>query len=210
VVQTLHPPLIRWLPNAISIARALLIPIGLWLAEEIRSARLGGELAPSLPLATLILALGVSDLVDGWIARRFGVTTRAGATLDAVADKMAQFSFVAYFTFREIPSLTQLPLWYFGIVFLRDLLLAIGYLTLLRYGRVDTEHRSHGKISSLLLFLVILSVASDLPAVATIAACWVSAAVIAVSTALYLHDGTIILRRHRSPAAPPSDTSRAG
>jgi phosphatidylglycerophosphate synthase len=188
----------------------LLIPVGLWLAEELRSARLAGEHAPSTSLALLFVALGVSDLIDGWIARRFGVTTRVGATLDAVADKMAQFAFVTYFAFREIPSLTALPLWYFAVVFLRDLLLLIGYLTLRKGGRVDTEHRAHGKISSLLMFGVILSIVFDVPQQATIAGCWISAAAIAVSTALYLNDGTAALRKQRSVVSPPSDSARAG
>jgi phosphatidylglycerophosphate synthase len=210
VVQTLHFA-IRWVPNAISVVRILLIPIGLWVAESIRSARLEGEHAPSTLLALLLILLGVSDLVDGWIARRYGLITRVGATLDAVADKLAQVAFVSYFTFRDIPSLTALPLWFFTVVLLRDVLLAIGYFTLrAKRGSVDTEHRAHGKISSLLLFFVILSIALDLPPAVTIAGCWTSAAAIAISTAAYLREGTINLRKRRSHERQRPRTSRAG
>ena len=208
MVQTQH---IRWVPNAISIVRVLLVPVGLWLAESIRSQRIAGELAPSAVLAVLLMVLGISDLVDGWIARRYGITTRVGATLDAVADKLAQVAFVSYFTFRAVPSLTPLPLWYFATVLGRDVLLAIGYVTLKRKnGSVDTEHRVHGKISSMLLFFVILSIPLELPEAATIAGCWISAFAILLSTASYLKEGTINLRRRRSPEPRPSDASPSG
>ena len=184
MVQTLPSPLIRWLPNAISILRILLVPFGLWLAEM-------GYISL---LALTLVGLGVSDLIDGWIARRFSVTSPVGATLDAVADKLAQVAFVSYFTFRDVPALNELPLWYFIIVLARDAALAIGYLTLrARHGSVDTEHRAHGKISSVVLFFVILSIVLQLPLLVTLVACAISAILIVVSTALYLEEGTLNL-----------------
>jgi cardiolipin synthase (CMP-forming) len=190
MVQTIDTRMFRSLPNAISILRVLLVPLGVWLAEDLRSTRLAGEAAPSTALALLLLGLGLSDLLDGWLARRYGLATNVGATLDAVADKLAQFVFVSYFTFREIPSLTALPIWFFAVVFARDLVLAIGLaVARLRGDRVSTEHRVHGKISSLLLSFVILSLVFDVPEAVTIIGCWISAASIAISTAAYVAQG---------------------
>ena len=65
------------LPNLISLARLLLVPVEIWL---ILVGRYG--------LAFWILvAAGISDALDGFIAKRFDRRTRLGALLDPVADK---------------------------------------------------------------------------------------------------------------------------
>ena len=65
------------LPNLISLARLLLVPLEIWL---ILVGRYG--------LAFWILvAAGISDALDGFIAKRFDRRTRLGALLDPVADK---------------------------------------------------------------------------------------------------------------------------
>src|SRR5271154_131617 len=67
----------RNLPNLISLARLLLVPLEIWL---ILVGRYG--------LAFWILvAAGISDALDGFIAKRFDRRTRLGALLDPVADK---------------------------------------------------------------------------------------------------------------------------
>ncbi len=179
------------MPNAISIVRLLLVPLGLWMTEEIRGARLAGETAPAVGLVVLLGILGISDLVDGWVARRYHATTHVGAILDAVADKVAQVAFVSYFTFRDVPGLTRLPLWFFAVVLLHDLLLATGYLVVrARRGFVVTEHRAHGKVSSLVLFFVILSIVLEAPYQLTIGGCMLSASLIVISTVGYLGEGS--------------------
>ena len=71
----------NWLtiPNAISLARLLLVPVFIWilLVEENRAA------------AAIVLAwLGVTDWLDGFIARRFGRVSTVGKVLDPVADRV--------------------------------------------------------------------------------------------------------------------------
>lgn|GEM_PF-278388 len=65
-----------WLPNAISLARLLSVPVLVWLAVQ------GWA---NLFAALLIVALA-SDLLDGWVARRFNAVSRLGAVLDSLAD----------------------------------------------------------------------------------------------------------------------------
>jgi cardiolipin synthase (CMP-forming) len=185
--QRNEPRWFRSLPNAISVLRLLLVPVGVWLAEDLRASRLAGDAHSAVPLALLLLGLGLSDLVDGWLARRYELTTETGATLDAVADKLAQFVFVSYFTFRPIPEMTALPIWFFALVFARDLALAIGLLTVrIREQHVSTQHQLHGKISSLMLSCVILSIVLELPEAVTAVGCGISAMMILASTAAYL------------------------
>jgi cardiolipin synthase (CMP-forming) len=65
------------LPNLITIARILLVPVVVWAIAS-------GEMR----LAFLVfVAAGISDAVDGFLAKRFGMTSEIGAYLDPLADK---------------------------------------------------------------------------------------------------------------------------
>jgi cardiolipin synthase len=65
------------IPNLITLARILAVPIVVWAitAGEVRVA------------FALFLAAGLSDLVDGFLAKRFNMATELGAYLDPLADK---------------------------------------------------------------------------------------------------------------------------
>jgi cardiolipin synthase (CMP-forming) len=65
------------LPNLISLGRLLLVPLAIWLI-------LGGRYGVAF---WVFVAAGVSDALDGFIAKRFDRRTRLGALLDPVADK---------------------------------------------------------------------------------------------------------------------------
>src|ERR1700746_3056263 len=65
------------LPNLISLGRLLLVPLGIWLI-------LGHRYGPAF---WLFVVAGVSDALDGFIAKHFDRRTRLGALLDPIADK---------------------------------------------------------------------------------------------------------------------------
>lgn len=69
------------LPNAITVARIALVPLFVYFAYRDR------EGAAYIAL-TLFLIASVSDLVDGYLARRAGSTTKLGEFLDPFADKL--------------------------------------------------------------------------------------------------------------------------
>ena len=66
----------RHLPNIISMLRLGAVPVLVWLAYS------GAE----KPFAWLLVAAGVTDFLDGWLARRFGWASNIGAVLDSIAD----------------------------------------------------------------------------------------------------------------------------
>lgn len=184
------PPIPRWLPNAISAFRIVLVPIWLVVAERMRDAALAGQPQAGTWLVVILVALGVSDVVDGWLARRFDLTSPFGATLDAVADKLAQVAFVTYFAWRGSPAFLPVPVWFWTVILGRDVALAIGYVVLRRrHGVVDTEHAVHGKIASVLLFLVVLGVSAGAPPLAVNVAMWLTTAVVVFSTVGYVRAG---------------------
>jgi len=184
-----------WVPNAISAFRVLLIPVWVLVAERHRALLLDGEGHPRLALLSLLLALGLSDLLDGWIARRFGLETHLGAVLDATADKMAQITMITYLTFRPAPDLFPLPLGLWVLLLVRDGVMATGWWTVKRRcGHVVSEHRWHGKAASLLLFVTLFALLAGLAGPAMWALVVSTSALVAGSTLDYVRLGALQIR----------------
>lgn len=80
-------------PNALSAIRLLLVPLFLWLV-------LGPE-RDELALLVLMVA-GITDYLDGKLARKLGQTTKIGAILDPVADRLYILAVVIGLGLREI------------------------------------------------------------------------------------------------------------
>lgn len=182
----------RWLPNAISVVRMLLVPAWVAAAEGAnRAAAQGGD--PSshrVVAAALLVTIGVSDLLDGHLARRFGLQSRLGATLDAVADKLAQVVLTSYLTLRPGAAFAVMPWWFMAMLIARDALLLCGYLAIRRRrGRVDTEHQAHGRIASLLLFLLLVAFSAGAGEGVTTPLLVGIGGVVAASTAVYVRRG---------------------
>jgi cardiolipin synthase len=108
------------IPNALSVLRLLGVPLFLWLL-------LGPE-ADVVALVVLMLA-GISDYLDGKIARALGQTSKLGVLLDPAADRLYILATLVAFVLRDI-----IPWWLAAIIVGRDLVLAPG-VTLLRRHR---------------------------------------------------------------------------
>lgn len=104
----------RYLPNLITLLRILLIVPFL---GQLHQTNFG--------LALLLFTVaGVSDGVDGFLAKRFGWTSRLGAILDPLADKLLMLS-----AYLALGILNVLPWWLVGLVLLRDAIIVGGALT---------------------------------------------------------------------------------
>lgn len=103
--------MIQYLPNAISLARGLCtLPVA-WLI-------IGEHWTWAFWTA---LAAGLSDLLDGWLAKRFSLQSRMGAALDGLADKTLLFGI-----FLALAIVDRLPLWWFWLVVSRDAIIVVG------------------------------------------------------------------------------------
>jgi cardiolipin synthase len=107
------------LPNAISLGRLLLVPLAIWLI-------LGGRYGTAF---WVFVAAGVSDGLDGFIAKRFDLRTRLGAMLDPIADKALIVS-----VFVALGAAGELPSWLVILVVFRDAMIVGGYLVALAMG----------------------------------------------------------------------------
>jgi len=96
------------IPNIITIGRILLVPLTIWLIFT----------SQFLIAFIVFLAAGISDAVDGFIAKRYGLTTELGAYLDPLADKLLLVSI-----YVSLSILSTLPLWLVILVVSRDILI---------------------------------------------------------------------------------------
>jgi len=108
------------IPNVLSILRLAGVPVFLWL--------LLGPHADLAALAVLAFA-GISDYLDGKIARAFGQTSKLGVVLDPAADRLYILATLVAFVLRDI-----IPWWLAAIIVGRDLVLAPGVWLLRRRG----------------------------------------------------------------------------
>lgn len=197
-----------WVPNAITVLRIVLLPLWWFEASACADAAYyGGDESQARVLAVLVLfAIGVSDVVDGFLARRFGLTSRTGATLDALADKLAQVVLLVFFTFRAGLAFERVPLAFFLLIISRDLILAAGTLLIrARRGSVSVVHAWHGKLASLLLFVLLAALTAGTGPTWTAPAFWALGLLITVSTFLYVRDGWAQWRQRARPGVGEPD-----
>jgi cardiolipin synthase len=128
------------IPNAISVARLIGVPVFLWLVLIVRT-----DAADWWALA-LLAASGVSDWLDGKIARALGQQSKLGQVLDPAADRLYIVATVIALAVRSI-----IPWWLVGLLGLRELLLGLVLLALRRYGWGPLQVSFVGKAATLCL-----------------------------------------------------------
>jgi cardiolipin synthase (CMP-forming) len=186
------------IPNALTVMRlavAVLFPL----------------LGPAARLPAL-LAAALSDVLDGYLARRLGATSWTGALLDAAADKLLALVVLATFAVEGLVLLWQVPL-----LLARDLAVGAIYalVALRREWWVFRKIRPRlaGKLTTLAVLTLVIAILAW-PAAARVLF-WPAAAVNVWAGIDYLIVFTRAHRRHygqtsshQPSAADPSDASR--
>lgn len=140
-----------WLPNAITILRVVFLGAFLLAMGYEPRTEMPIDGGRGLAAMAALLLIGASDLLDGYLARRFDLTSRMGVILDAAADKIAQLGITAYFVFFT----TLIPGWFLALLLLRDVVIGAGTWLVSRVAPgVRLRHRAHGKAASALMFLL--------------------------------------------------------
>ena len=124
------------IPNLLSFLRIALVPVFLWLLlEELFLA------------AIVILAVaGLTDFLDGYLARKLDQTTKLGKMLDPVADRLYIFA-----TLLALSATGYVPWWLAGLVILRDVLMLISLPILASVGYRSLPVHYLGKASTFAL-----------------------------------------------------------
>ena len=149
------------LPNAISLLRVA-GSIGLLLCD-----------VAGWPFWVIYALCGISDMVDGWLARKLHVETKAGAVCDSVSDII----FVACCAIRLSPVL-EIPTWlliWAGIIVTIKIINQISALIVCK--RVCFPHTVANKLTGFLLFLTVPALFWSMIPIAIVAAMATFAAV---------------------------------
>jgi cardiolipin synthase len=140
-------------PNVLSLFRLILIPVFLWLL-----------ILGDYGWALLVLVVsGLTDFVDGYVARHFNQISRLGQVLDPAADRLFIFSTLIGLAWQHI-----IPWWLVAIIIARDvLLLVLGFvLANHRYGPLPVHHLGKMGTFALLAAMPLLVVGEAFPDVA--------------------------------------------
>ena len=133
------------IPNCLCFFRILLIPLFLYVYFV-------ADFKNRYIVAAFVLVIsGISDFLDGFIARKFNMVTDFGKFIDPVADKLTQFV-VAITLLFSYPLAWVLLI----IIILKDLMLAIVGLYLYDYGLKITGASWWGKIATAYFYVIVI------------------------------------------------------
>ncbi len=121
------------IPNVLSVLRLLGVPVFLW---AIISERDG------LALSLLLLS-GVTDYLDGKIARQFGMESRLGQFLDPIADRLYILTTLVGLVWRDI-----IPVWLVVVLLAREAVMGVMLLYLRTKGQVGLPVHFVGKAAT--------------------------------------------------------------
>ena len=134
----------RHLPNLITVLRMALVWPVFWLISH-------NEFAAALLLAALA---GISDAIDGWLAKHFNWQSRLGGLMDPLADKLLLLA-----GFTALTSIGEVPAWLLILVIGRDLVIvydAVAYHNLI--GPFDAQPSRLSKLTTVMQILFVLVV----------------------------------------------------
>ena len=132
--------MIKHVPNILTMVRFALIPLILYFifTEQYIASFI------------MLTVSGLTDVLDGIIARKFDCITNFGKLVDPLADKMTQISILAALTFMNI-----IPLWMLILVFVKEFVMIAGASFL--YGKeLVVSSRWFGKLATVLFYVAIV------------------------------------------------------
>lgn len=132
---------LRHIPNCLTIIRFLLIPIIIMFAFK----------HDYIAVIITLSISGLTDILDGFIARKFNFITNFGKLVDPLADKATQIALLGTLTIQKI-----IPMWIIAIVIIKEFLMISGASFL--YGKeLVVSSKWYGKLATVLFYLAIVS-----------------------------------------------------
>lgn len=175
------------IPNILSVARILLIPAFLWLYIE----------KENYLLATLLILIsGLSDVIDGYIARTFNQISKVGKVLDPAADKLTQAAILIALMFR------------FDYMLIVFIILAVKESIMLVLGTILYKHTKlligsnwHGKLSAIIIYFMLLThliwgIKATIPPVVSYSTCALAIIAMNFTFIMYIRDYVILYKQY--------------
>ena len=132
----------KHIPNYLTIFRMILIPIFVW------AFLIGDKL---IFAASVFFLAGLTDVLDGYLARKYNWVTDEGKLLDPLADKSMQLAVLVCLTFADI-----LPWWLAVCLVLKDAIMVTVASLLLRRKRIYVKANWYGKLATVVTYGVFI------------------------------------------------------
>ena len=129
------------LPNFLTTIRLILVPFmtGFLISKNYTMA-----------ISFYVLA-SITDVLDGYIARKYNLITKLGKILDPMADKLLQFAALVGLWIVDI-----IPVWITLIFFLKEIFMGLGAIKLLKNKDIVVPSKWFGKMSTVFFFIAIV------------------------------------------------------
>ena len=139
------------LPNMLTLARFVLIPVFVYVVFCYP-----GE-ASGLVAGMVIFAFaGLTDLLDGYIARRYNMVTTWGKLMDPLADKLMLITVLISLSIKQL-----IPPFVVIVVIVKELMIIVGAAFLYKARKVVVQANYFGKAASTAFFLAVVAVIFD-------------------------------------------------
>lgn len=136
------------IPNILTLIRLALVPLFGYLM-----------LTQQYKLAVLVFLLGgATDILDGYIARKYDMITPWGKVADPLADKLMQLTAIIVLTFQD-----KIPLIFLIIVMAKEIFLVIGGIFLYKKDNYVVSANWYGKVGTVIFYLAIVMIIFELP-----------------------------------------------
>lgn len=135
------------IPNILTVFRILLIPVFIFLFFS--------DVDNHLTYALIVFVIaGITDILDGFIARRFNMITDLGKVLDPLADKLMLITVLFCLAATEM-----VPLWIIGLVIIKELVMVYGGIRLyFSKTQIIIPANRYGKIATVAFYLALCMV----------------------------------------------------
>ncbi|WP_066504490.1 CDP-diacylglycerol--glycerol-3-phosphate 3-phosphatidyltransferase [Abyssisolibacter fermentans] len=139
------------IPNILTTIRFILIPIYVLIFFS--------YMEYSVIYATCIFILaGITDVLDGYIARKYDMITKWGTILDPLADKLTLITVIVCLYIKN-----YLPFWVLVFIVIKELLMIFGgFFLFCHMDKTVIPANKYGKLSTLTFYIVIFIIAFDI------------------------------------------------
>ncbi len=174
-------------PNLLSIVRLLLIPfiVYLYCFKQMY-----------IEAVVFIVLSGITDVVDGIIARKFDMVSDFGKILDPIADKLTQIT-VIFCIATRVPEMWLIV----GMFIAKEvIMLLMGMVAIKKLDSINSA-RWYGKLNTVVLYatIILFIIFPNMPSAASITLLLICAVSLVISLGLYIRFYLMLFRKNTMP-----------
>lgn len=140
------------IPNLITVFRMALIPVFLGMFNSNNLNRI-------LYSGLIFVIAGISDVLDGYIARKYNMQSKLGTVLDPLADKLMSFTVLISFTIEGF-----IPIWILVPMIIKEIVMIFGGVNLyFMKEKIVIPSNKFGKVATFSLYAAIVSIMLNHP-----------------------------------------------